>query len=127
MLLRAYLELAKPRITTMVAATAAVGWALGGGAVSGRFALLLLGTSLASAAAGALNQYLEREQDALMERTKGRPLPSGRLPPSAALRFPLWTLRGQPPPFNVSPPAVGAKSAPKPLAPLAAACKGMEL
>lgn len=88
-MLKAYLELTKPRITTLVAATAAVGWVLAGGAFSGRMALLLAGTALASAAAGALNQYLERDQDALMERTRGRPLPSRRLAPAPALRFGL--------------------------------------
>jgi len=82
-----FVELAKPRITVMVIATAAVGWALAGGGLSTRLALLLLGTGLASAAAGTLNQVLERSQDALMARTKSRPLPSGRLEPDDALHF----------------------------------------
>ena len=85
--MRAYLELTKPRITVMVLATTAVGWALAGGGITPRLWLVLAGTTLASAAAGTLNQYLERREDALMERTKSRPLPSGRIEPAQALSF----------------------------------------
>jgi protoheme IX farnesyltransferase len=50
---------------------------------------LLLGIALAAAAANALNCYIERELDGLMERTRARPLPSHRLDPAAALAFGL--------------------------------------
>jgi protoheme IX farnesyltransferase len=49
----------------------------------------LLGTVLATAGALALNQYIERRVDAVMERTRSRPLPSGRLAPRQALLFGL--------------------------------------
>lgn len=83
--MRAYLALAKPRIALMVALTAGLGWALGGGRADWRFLALMIGVTLASAGCGTLNQYLEREQDALMKRTQGRPLPQGRVSPDAAL------------------------------------------
>jgi len=54
----------------------------------------LLGTVLATAGALALNQYLERDQDALMHRTRTRPLPSGRLRPLEALVFGLLLVVG---------------------------------
>jgi protoheme IX farnesyltransferase len=60
-----------------------------GGISPGFAALTLLGIALAAASANTLNAYLERDKDALMERTRERPLPSGRLSPPAALRFGL--------------------------------------
>jgi protoheme IX farnesyltransferase len=42
----------------------------------------------------ALNEYIEREQDALMRRTQSRPLPDGRLQPLAARRFGIITTTG---------------------------------
>jgi heme o synthase len=47
----------------------------------------MLGTALVAAGASALNQLLEREHDAKMERTEDRPLPSGRLQPGTVLLF----------------------------------------
>src|SRR2546422_580040 len=47
----------------------------------------LMGTALAAAGTLALNQFLEREVDARMERTRLRPLPDGRLQPIEALVF----------------------------------------
>ncbi|MBI4386008.1 MAG: protoheme IX farnesyltransferase [Elusimicrobia bacterium] len=83
-----YWKLTKPRITTLVAATACIGFYLGGGAMrSNRLFFCLAGTALASAAAGALNQYLERKRDGLMRRTAGRPLPRGRIDPVHAAIF----------------------------------------
>ena len=84
-----YLELAKPRVTTMVLVTTLVGFYLGD-PVSPKFftALnLLIGTALASGGTLALNQYIERELDALMVRTQHRPLPDHRLRPPEALWF----------------------------------------
>ncbi len=87
-----WLELTKPRITTMVAITAAAGFLLAG---SGKPALAagallfwaLLGTSLLASGASVLNQVVERQWDARMRRTAGRPVPSGRVDPDAALAF----------------------------------------
>lgn len=83
----AYLELTKPRITAFVVLTAWLGWRFAGRPEAPELWWTLLGTGLASAASGTLNQWLERDQDALMTRTARRPLPSGRLEPDSALAF----------------------------------------
>jgi len=79
--------LTKPRVLVMVLATTLVGYfvALTGPADYFRVAHLLLGTLLAAGGTLALNQYVERDVDARMERTKRRPLPDGRLQPIEAL------------------------------------------
>lgn len=85
-----YVELAKPRITTLVVITAAVGYAVGPGAFDPSvFAALVLGTALVSAGSSALNQVWERAQDAMMERTRNRPIPSGRIAPADGRAFGL--------------------------------------
>jgi protoheme IX farnesyltransferase len=86
-----FLELTKPRITALVLVTAAVGYAVGAGRGLDPFAFvaLLAGTAMVAGGASALNQYSERELDARMERTRRRPLPSGRVAPGEALGFGL--------------------------------------
>ena len=85
---RDLVELGKPRVTALVIFTFGGGLLLAPGAVSVARALAaLLGTTLIVAAANAINMYLERDVDALMRRTRGRPLPAGRLSPSVALAF----------------------------------------
>lgn len=84
-----YVELTKPRILTMVLVTATLGYALPsrGLAPYDIFLWMLLGTGLSSGGAGALNHYLERKIDPLMERTKNRPIPTGAVSPTVALVF----------------------------------------
>jgi protoheme IX farnesyltransferase len=84
-----YLELTKPRVTALVLVTTAAGFWLGlrAGAPWGTLAPLLLGTGLCAGGANALNQWMERGTDAAMERTRHRPIPSGRLAPEAARSF----------------------------------------
>jgi protoheme IX farnesyltransferase len=84
-----YVALTKPRLVLMVAITTAVGYYLGSGASfnTAAFTSTLLGTALAAAGALALNQYLERDLDARMARTRHRPLAAGRLPLLPALTF----------------------------------------
>ncbi len=90
--------LTKPRITVIVVATMLGGaWVASRyarerglpGATAGTIALALLGTVLVVSGANALNMYLERDTDGLMDRTKDRPLPAGRLSPEIALWFGL--------------------------------------
>jgi protoheme IX farnesyltransferase len=93
--LRDLVTLAKPRITLMVVITAAGGlflsrraaYAEGPGPSATTVLATLLGTALIVAGANALNMYIERETDALMPRTKNRPLPAGRMAPRTALWF----------------------------------------
>ena len=82
-----YLALTKPRVVAMVLVTTLVGFYLGAdGAPSLRLMLhTLLGTALAAAGTLSLNQYMERDLDARMDRTRHRPLPDGRLTPIEAL------------------------------------------
>ncbi len=76
-----YLEITKPRISVMVLITVCVGYALGSFGVWNVGVLLhaLFGISLVATASSALNQFIERDSDALMHRTANRPIPSGRL------------------------------------------------
>ena len=87
--LAAYFELTKPRITSLVVLSALAGFALGSPLSIDWIRLLhtALGVALLSGGINALNQYWERDLDALMLRTKLRPLPAGKLPPSGALVF----------------------------------------
>ena len=82
-----YLALTKPRVVAMVLVTTLVGFYLGAdGAPSLRLMLhTLLGTALSAAGTLSLNQYMERDLDARMDRTRHRPLPDGRLTPIEAL------------------------------------------
>jgi len=82
------LELAKPRITSLVTLTTAAGFAVATpyGVFSWmRFAHTVAGTALVAAGSAALNQYVERALDARMRRTANRPLPAGRRAPWVAL------------------------------------------
>jgi protoheme IX farnesyltransferase len=89
--IRNYAELTKPRLLPLVLMTGlpVLGMAAAGRPSIALGALVLFGIALAAASANTLNAYLERDQDALMERTKDRPLPAGRIAPAAALRFGL--------------------------------------
>ncbi len=84
-----FVSLTKPRVVLMVLVTTFVGFYLGSRTTPDYTALLqtLIGTALAAAGTLALNQFLEREVDAQMERTRLRPLPDGRLQPTEALAF----------------------------------------
>ncbi len=85
---RDYLQLSKSRIVLMVLITCAAGYLFGADTVDGLLMVhALLGTALVAAGTNALNQYVEREHDARMHRTRTRPLPAGRITPRAALVF----------------------------------------
>ncbi|HYC59245.1 MAG TPA: heme o synthase [Thermoanaerobaculia bacterium] len=85
---RDYLQLSKSRIVLMVLITTISGFLFAADVVNGLLLLhTLLGTALVAAGTNALNQYVEREHDARMHRTRTRPLPAGRITPRAALVF----------------------------------------
>ncbi len=79
-LLHDYIELTKPRLSLLVWMTTLGGYFMAPhGTAPLRLAATLLGTMFVVGGANALNQVYEREVDGLMRRTRGRPLPSGRL------------------------------------------------
>src|SRR5579872_3818266 len=88
-----YLVLTKPRISVLVLLTVSAGYALGSGDHWQGIPLVhaLFGIALVAAASSAFNQWLERDSDALMQRTAGRPLPAGRLSAAEVLSFGLVT------------------------------------
>ena len=84
-----YIELTKPRISAMVLVTTAFGYFLAAQSLDMPlvFWIAMLGTAFAGSGASVLNQYLERDVDGRMERTRNRPLPSRRISPQNALYF----------------------------------------
>jgi heme o synthase len=85
---RDYLQLSKSRIVLMVLVTTAAGYLIAAPRIDALLLVnTLIGTALVAAGTNALNQYIERDHDARMRRTKLRPLPDGRITPRAALTF----------------------------------------
>jgi protoheme IX farnesyltransferase len=86
-----FVALTKPRVVLMVLVTTFVGFHVGAVGPSDPWRVMhtLIGTGLAAAGALALNQFLERDVDGRMERTRRRPLPDKRLRPTEALGFGL--------------------------------------
>lgn len=91
-----YKDLTKPRITRMVVITAAIGFVFGyhdyrGGSLANlpllTLAVAMIGTALSCMAASVFNQAMERDTDALMDRTRKRPLAAGRVDVMPALWF----------------------------------------
>lgn len=86
-----YAQLTKPRLSSLVMVTTMAAYLAAPSAAVDTVRLLcaMVGTALAVGGANALNQYAERQRDGLMERTRDRPLPAGRLEPREALAFGL--------------------------------------
>jgi len=87
--LHQYYELIKPRIALLIAISTAVGYCYG---VAQHFSPItflhaLFGTTLMAAGSATLNQWYERDLDALMTRTKMRPIPAGTITPGQAFTF----------------------------------------
>ncbi len=82
---RNFAALGKPVVSLLAAFSALAASLLASASLEWRLLLPWLGVFLLACGAGALNQYQERESDARMERTRGRPLPSGKVRPGAAL------------------------------------------
>jgi len=91
--MRDYIELTKPRITWLILMSTGIGYFFGLPSHAWKdinWMLLLhtiLGTGLIASGTAALNQWYERAADLKMNRTSGRPLPSGRLNAGRALAF----------------------------------------
>ena len=86
-----FIKLTKPKLLLLVLITSVAGFYLGsqGSLDIWLMSLMLTGTTLVAAGALALNQYIERDIDAIMRRTRNRPLPDGRLQANSALIFGL--------------------------------------
>ncbi|PAZ02611.1 MAG: protoheme IX farnesyltransferase [Spartobacteria bacterium AMD-G5] len=85
------MELVKARLSLLVLLTTLVGFLIAWRGPMDWVLLTatLLGTALCAGGAAALNQWMERDIDARMKRTRERPLPSGRMSPRDALLFGL--------------------------------------
>jgi heme o synthase len=86
-----FFSLTKPRLNVLVVATSAAGFYLGAPARPDMIAMAetVIGTAMVAGGAAALNQVYERDTDALMRRTRLRPLPDGRLTTGEATLFGL--------------------------------------
>ncbi|MGE0658314.1 MAG: heme o synthase [Reyranellaceae bacterium] len=83
-----YVELLKPRVMSLVVFTGFVGLYLAPGHIHPLLgAIAVLCIALGAGASGAINMWYDRDIDAVMERTKTRPLPAGRVAPDDALAF----------------------------------------
>lgn len=84
-----FVALGKPRLNFLVVVSALAGYVMGGSEGLGmlRLAGVLVGTGLVAGGASTFNQVYERDVDALMRRTRLRPLPDGRVQPSEAIAF----------------------------------------
>ena len=87
--MRDFLELTKPRITALILICTAVGYLFGCRHVFHFMTLFhaLLGTALMASGTSALNQWYEADSDARMRRTRGRPIPAGRMKRSHGFVF----------------------------------------
>jgi protoheme IX farnesyltransferase len=85
---RDFIVLLKPRVMSLVVFTGFAGMMVApGGLHPVLAAIAILCIAVAAGAAGAINMWYERDVDALMTRTKDRPLPAGRMEPAEALGF----------------------------------------
>ena len=83
-----WIALLKPRVMSLVVFTGAIGLVLAPGGINpvlGITAVLCI--AVGAGACGAINMWYDRDIDALMHRTRNRPIPAGRMPPRAALGF----------------------------------------
>lgn len=83
-----YLALLKPRVMSLVVFTGFAGLIVAPGELHPSLAALaVICIAISAGAAGAINMWYERDIDALMERTKDRPIPAGKISPNKALIF----------------------------------------
>src|SRR5229473_5704142 len=87
--LSAYISLTKPDVSFLVLMTTGAGYYMGARGPIGWLHMIhvIVATMMIAAGTAALNHYIERESDRYMRRTASRPLPTGVLTPTEALRF----------------------------------------
>ena len=91
-----YINLMKPRVMSLVVFTAFVGYynavpVLGNSINPFLASIGIFAIALGAGASGVLNQWYDKDIDVLMDRTKNRPIPSGKIQPSEALSFGIIT------------------------------------
>jgi len=91
-ILKVFSELTKFRITMLVSFTTGLGYILATEHISPALFYPILGIFLLACASSSLNHYQERDTDALMDRTKHRPIPSGRIEPLNVLFITFFLL-----------------------------------
>src|SRR3954464_11767728 len=85
---RDYFELLKPRVMSLVVFSGFAGMIVAPGHLHPVLALTaILCIAVGAGASGAINMWYDRDIDAVMSRTKGRPIPGGRIAPGEALGF----------------------------------------
>ncbi len=84
-----YVALTKPKVQTLLLLTTVTTMLVAGSPSLGLILVTLLGGYLSAGGAGAVNHWYDRDLDAQMPRTAGRPVPAGRVAPAAALAFGL--------------------------------------
>ena len=85
---RDFLALLKPRVMSLVVFTALAGMLLAPGGLHPVLAVVaILCIAVGAGASGAINMWVDRDIDALMSRTRNRPIPAGRVAPNVALGF----------------------------------------
>jgi heme o synthase len=92
---RDWIALLKPRVMSLVVFTGAIGLLIAPGhlnPVLGFTAILCI--AVAAGACGAINMWYDRDIDAIMRRTRTRPIPMGRIEPGAALGFGITLAAG---------------------------------
>jgi protoheme IX farnesyltransferase len=83
-----YIALLKPRVMSLVVFTGLAGLVVAPGHLHPVLAgVAVLCIAVSAGAAGAINMWYDRDIDAVMSRTRNRPIPAGRVPPDAALAF----------------------------------------
>jgi heme o synthase len=82
-----YLEMTKPKVQSLLLFTTVTTMYVAGDPSPGLVALTCLGGALSAGGAGAINHALDKDIDAVMKRTAGRPVASGRVSPTAAIVF----------------------------------------
>jgi protoheme IX farnesyltransferase len=87
--IKIFFELTKVKITSFVTVTTAFGYIAATGKIDLMIVPVLFGVLLLAFGSATLNHYQEKDFDANMNRTKGRPIPSGRISPDNVLRISL--------------------------------------
>jgi heme o synthase len=83
-----FVALLKPRVMSLVVFTGAVGMVVAPGTLHPILALVaVLCIAVGAGASGCINMWYERDVDAIMRRTRNRPIPAGRIEPRTALEF----------------------------------------